>query len=455
MITVKYEFWSPTYIRRNPANVMKIGFLSKSRGLRNLGSRIFTVTRHFGMSPNRFNRRLEQYYKLVREAGCLPTFAITAVVLARHPEYIRKLSAGGVEFTIHGYMHIDYKVVDNRKMNEHFSEAIRVFNDCHIPFVGFRAPFLRINNNTSPILSELNFLYNSSQALWWPVDTGQYSEHIRDNLDLLLQFYTPLNADEYLSLPRFNDNLIELPVSIPDDEALIERLGITDPKKISDIWLDILEKTYHRGEMFNLSLHPERVEYCETSLLEVIKKARQYDAPVWIATLREVTEWWREKEKFAIDVKSVGEGSYRIKAICSERATLISKNCKISVPVKSWFDGYQQVLSTEFTLESSVAPIIGLSSNSNPAVIKYLESEGYIVDIHRKYPNYAIYLGEIKKFSHTDEKPLSEKIERAEVPLLRYWRWPDGARSVLSITGDIDSITLWDFALRIWESKFS
>ena len=259
---------------------MSLNFLSKSRGLRNLASRIITVTRRFGISPSKFNRRLWNFYQITHNTECFPTLAITAVVLARHPDYIKELSTNGVEFAVHGYVHIDYKVIKNKKKREHFSKAMDIFTHYQVPFVGLRAPFLRINENISPILSELGFLYNSSQALWWPViDMDRYSEYTRDNLDRLFQFYTPLNADKYPSLPRFNDRLIEIPVSIPDDEALIERLGITNPKAISDIWLDILAKIHHHGEMFNLSLHPERIEYCERSLHEVIKKAREYDPP--------------------------------------------------------------------------------------------------------------------------------------------------------------------------------
>ena len=435
---------------------MKIGFLSKSRGLRNLASRIITVTRRFGIFPGKFNRRLKKFFKITHSAKCLPTFAITAAVLARHPDFIKELSTHGVEFAVHGYVHIDYKVVTKKKTREHFNKAIEIFNDCQIPFAGFRAPFLRCNESASSILSELGFLYNSSQAMWWPVtDANQYSEYTRDNLDRLLQFYTPLNADKYLSLPRLNDGLIEIPVSIPDDEALIERLGITDPEKIRDIWLDILEKIHHRGEMFNLSLHPERIEYCEASLSDVIKKAGEYNPPMWITTLREVAEWWQEKSKFTFHIESKGGVEYQIKATCSDRATILVKNCQLSVPGKPWFNGYQQVTSRDFMLESPAPPVIGLSSRSNPIVIKYLESEGYLVDIHSIYENYGLYLGEIQGFTQADEKALSQRIEQSDVPFLRYWRWPNETRGALSVTGDIDSITLWDFALRILESKFS
>jgi len=44
-------------------------------------------------------------------------------------------------------------------------------------------------------------------------------------------------------------------------------------------------------------------------------------------------------------------------------------------------------------------------------------------------------------------------IEKAPGPLVRVWRWPDGARSALAATGDIDALTLRDFVVRSWETR--
>ena len=87
-------------------------------------------------------------------------------------------------------------------------------------------------------------------------------------------------------LTRFKDGFIEIPVSIPDDEAMVERLGITQGKDISAIWGDILQKTYDRGDLLTLQLHPERISLCETALNDTVKQSRRFDPPVWVATLR-------------------------------------------------------------------------------------------------------------------------------------------------------------------------
>jgi hypothetical protein len=45
------------------------------------------------------------------------------------------------------------------------------------------------------------------------------------------------------------------------------------------------------------------------------------------------------------------------------------------------------------------------------------------------------------------------RVEALDTPLLRFGVWPDRARAALSITGDIDSITIQDFFLRIVEAR--
>jgi hypothetical protein len=46
---------------------------------------------------------------------------------------------------------------------------------------------------------------------------------------------------------------------------------------------------------------------------------------------------------------------------------------------------------------------------------------------------------------------LVEQIEQMEAPLLHFGNWPDGSRAALAISGDVDSVTIQDFFLRIHE----
>jgi hypothetical protein len=428
-------------------------FLSKSRGTGNLIARIRAVLSRFGISPERFVRLLDRYSTVTRTLNCTPTFPIPAQILKRHPGLIRALCRRGVEMAVHGYIHTDYGVLPLEEQDKHFKKAVAIFNECRVSFTGFRAPFLRINDRTPRALSTNGFTYDSSYAINWDVlEKVEYPESCWEDYTRLIDFYQSKKAQDYLALPRPVDGYIEIPVSIPDDEAIVDRLNIIDGKEISRIWQGILAQSYARGELFNIQLHPERISFCESALVDVIQKAKELVPPVWIATLKEIAAWWREKDGFSFEISPSGGNRYRIKANCTGRATILIKKCRVDREAAEWADGYQSVGAGDFVLESPVRPVIGVGRDTSPAALEFLKSEGYPVERGEKSGNFSIYLDGLSSFGRADERPLAARIEQSAAPLLRYWRWPDRSRSAVSVTGDIDSITLMDFVLRIYEN---
>ena len=431
----------------------QVTFLSKSRGILNLFSRISTIISRFGVSPRKYENLLREYGKITNALGCIPTFPITAVTLKRHPDVVRELSQKGVDFAVHGFIHTDYGVLPMEAQLKHFREAIDTFNKCNIPYTGFRAPFVRTNDETFKALSEVGFLYDSSHVVHWDVlDVKKYPDGSWQEYERILDFYASQKAEYHLVLPTSIDGFIEIPMSMPDDEAMVERLGITAHQEIVEIWLEILEKSYNSGELFTLQLHPERIELCQGALKAIVQRARQLKPTVWITTLKEIAEWWRERGNFGLKITSLNDGKFNVKANCTDRATVLCKNCKVNAPVESWCENYQRVNTPDFTIESPIRPVIGVQEDANMAAVDFLRREGYIVEINSKPQECGIYLDNLRDFTNNDEKNLSLEIERMNSPVVRYWRWPDGNRSALSVTGDIDSITLFDFALRIIEN---
>jgi peptidoglycan/xylan/chitin deacetylase (PgdA/CDA1 family) len=393
---------------------------------------------------------MNRYNSITASLGCRPTFAITAVTLARHPHFIRKLSQQGVEFAVHGYIHTDYRSLPSEEQDRHFKKAIKTFSRCQVPFTGFRAPFLRINGKSPELLSNLGFQYDSSQTVHCDIiDKIKYPEQSWHAYEMVLDFYQPR---QYPALPRFTQGFVEIPVLIPDDDMLVDRLGITDSREITKIWQDIFRRTHSQGELFTVQLHPERIAFCESALIALLQQARESNPSVWVATLEEIAEWWKERNRFTFEINSQGDDRYRVKAHCSDRATVLLRNSQVNVPVSEWLDGYQSVTAREFVLQSPKRPVIGIDRDSSPEAVSFLQREGYIVESSTRPDNYGVYLSDLAHFRESDEKLLSREIERTGAPLLRYWRWPDQARSALSVTGDIDSITLIDFVLRILEN---
>ncbi len=415
--------------------------------------RVGTVFSRFGITSKRFEHRLNRYRAITEKLGCVPTFPLTPVTLKRHSALIRKLSEKGVEFAVHGYIHTDYSLISSKEQTRHFKKAVDAFRADQIPFEGFRAPYLRDSNKTPEVLSNLGFLYNSSHVIRWDViEEAKYPQKAWSEYSRLIDFYQARSAQDYLSLPRFTNNLVEIPVSIPDDEVIVDRLGITDGNEITKVWKAILEAAYSRGELFTVQLHPERISFYEIALEYILQQARELKPPIWVATLGEIAEWWQERDGFRLEVSSEGNEKYRVKADCSGRATLLSRNCQIDGPVAEWSSGYQSISAREFVVESPKHPVIGVGLDSSPEAISFLKREGFVVERSDQPENYGIYLNDLADFQTADEKPLCETIGRSDAPVLRYWRWPHQARSALAITGDIDSITLIDFVLRVFET---
>jgi len=428
--------------------------LSASRGVRPTFGRIANILYRFGLTSRKMEDKLNKYIGMTEKFNCFPTFAVTAVTLKRHPGLMNDLSERGVELAVHGYVHADHRLIPLERQRIHLRRAADAFETYGIPFKGFRAPYLRTNGSTLEALIELQFAYDSSQTIQWPViEESKYAGRRLVEYNRLRDFYKPCDAATYLSLPRSINGLLEIPVSIPDDEALVERLGITDEQEITQIWRAMLERTHASGELLVLQLHPERIQSCAGALGAVLEMSRKAKPPVWIAKLGEIAEWWKQRDKFNFEINNEGNGQWRVRANCSDKGTVLMKNCKADAPSTDWADGYTSVDARDFILESRVCPRIGVSPNSSEEAIRFLKGEGFVVEVGAQPESCGIYLGNLKSFNQSDERQISEAIRRSNAPLIRYWRWGEKAKSALAITGDIDAITLVDFVMRLVEVR--
>jgi hypothetical protein len=100
-----------------------------------------------------------------------------------------------------------------------------------------------------------------------------------------------------------------------------------------------------------------------------------------------------------------------------------------------------------FTVRASQRPVIGASPDTAPELVDFLRQQGYALEISREGHRYAFYFDQ-PEFTAEQERTVLAWIEGAKRPLVRLGRWPDGARSALAVTGDIDALTLWDYGLR-------
>jgi len=433
----------------------------RGKGFRKLLSRGTRILQRYGLTAAKVDREMDRFVDLLHRFECGATWPITTVALKRNPEIIEGYQAQGIEFAVHGYRHEDYSQLSAAEQLTELRQARRVFEQVGVQLQGFRSPYLRWNEDTRTALRQEGLIYDSSQGLAWDVLDGQRTaayEHV-------LGFYGALPAADYPSLPGLEGDLVCIPYSLPDDEALVERLDLETQTEKGDIWLKVLRHTYELGELFTLGLHPERTTLCLEPLEAVLTRARQLEPAVWIARLDEIARWWRSRAEAVVEVTDAADGGLRLTVEGPGGVTVLARSVEVDASTIPWADGYRHVRAATFTVRAPLRPFIGLAPDASPRLASFLRQQGYIVEtsncrgaptdvvlstnvVCSQSPNSYSHYFDQTEFAPEHERPLLVKIEKSDRPLVRLGRWPDGARSALAVTGDIDALTVWDYASR-------
>lgn len=430
-------------MRSSAQKTNPIAIAIQGKGFSNFLRRGVSITQRYGPTPGKMHRALDRFTALLRRYECPATFPITALALRRHPQWIQQYAAEGFEFAIHGHRHVDHAQLSLAEHLDALAQAQRICEDAEIAARGFRGPYLHATADTLTALRQHNLAYDSSQGLAWDVLDDHETPAYRDGL----KFYGALSAEVYPSVPVLADGLVRMPYSLPDDEALIERLTFETPAQMAAPWLAILDRTHAQGELFVLGLHPERIAACEGALEAILRAARRRDPPVWIARLDEIADWWRARAATRVEMTRIGEDQIHLAVNGPPGTTVLIRAVQVAAPTTPWAGGYRQVTASSFTIRAESSPFIGLSTETPPVLVDFLRQQGYIVQISPPPHRYTYYIDQTT-FTAEDQRPLLAEIEGTAMPLVRLSRWPNGARSALAVTGDIDALTLWDYGLR-------
>ena len=133
---------------------------------------------------------------------------------------------------------------------------------------------------------------------------------------------------------------------------------------------------------------------------------------------------------------------------CTQRATILSRGLDLSG--ETWAGNYRCVKERRIDLPVGIRPFIGLSKSTPRHISLFLKDQGYILDLSDQASRCATYLEPVVLENLKSEVELVEYIEKMDTPLLRFWRWPDGYKSALCISGDLDALTLWDYMTRLY-----
>jgi peptidoglycan/xylan/chitin deacetylase (PgdA/CDA1 family) len=214
-----------------------------------------TILRSFYWNtiPSNYNS-IKNLSSLLNEHNAKFTFFITGNLAKSHKDFINNLKDNGNEIASHGFLHNSYTKMPLDKAREDLMKSINEFRDIGINVEGFRAHNLDFTKKQFPILKGTGIKYTSSGVAY------NFQGH-----------YT--NAEKYTpGIHKIAGDIIELPISAPDDWNPIVLNGIIDNDKLFDMW----KKYLTPGNVF--LLHPIRMGHKKyIGVLERLLKASKYD----------------------------------------------------------------------------------------------------------------------------------------------------------------------------------
>jgi len=417
------------------------------RGVGYVSGRAATLLRRYGLTPSKAADRVESCIALLAESGCAPTLPTPGRVVERYPQFIRHLQDAGAEIAVHGYDHVDLAAYPPAEASEQLVRAAQAFARHGIEVYGFRCPYLSCTDNLLNALPKGIFDYSSNKAIRWDVISTD-ARNATTTSDVLRRLYKPRSALDVVCTPRTGSSMVEIPVCLPDDLELHDGLQL-GPEGMTQAWSRILHRTHQRGELFDLLFHPELAWHCQHPFAIVLDEATRLHPPVWIARLRGISSWWREKSGFAMAISHISAGLH-ISFTCSERATILVRGLDTRGLERVWDGAYYRLRVKALDVPAEPRPFVGLSADAAKQVAPFLREQGYILDTGETAADCGTYISASTLARLTSEVQLIDFIEASTGPLVRYWRWPGGSKSAMCVTGDLDALTLLDYASRLF-----
>ena len=414
--------------------------LLNSKGKANLPGRALQICRRFGLTSRKITKDLHFLLEIARRYGREPTIFLTADILDREGDLIRRVSENGAQFGVHGNYHIDFASLSPDSQSKAIAAAVDKFRKHGVPVNGFRSPFLRYNDDTARAVKQNGLSWASHSVMF--IQPGTWIQRIHASKraqNLINGFYVQEPHEKTPSLPSWGQHCLQIPVSLPDDELLVDRLAIREPNEIATVWTDMLNITNANGELLNLLLHPERRSIVAESLEALLQHAA-HTPGLWTAPLNDIARWWQERAAFTFTIDQISSISHRITPLCTPRAAvLIQEPGGTRRTANLSNDG-------SFSLNSSLRPTIHMPLDFCDRQTPCLANEGFVVE-RDSDPSTCSFA--LTGTCARNVRSLLAGLNGAKGPLVTYGRWPKPYASALCFSIDLDAFTLLDFVRRL------
>jgi hypothetical protein len=236
-------------------------------------------------------RTLELLRRPERELGYRSSWNFVPLRYQVPAGVISGLQAEGCEVGVHGLMH-DGRDLGSARLLAKRLPAMREYAS-RWQAVGFRSPATQRRWEWMP---RLGFDYDSSYS-----DTDPYEPQ-------------PGGCCSYL--PYFNQGMVELPITLPQDHTIFSILQKPD----GAVWINKAQFLRERHGMVLALTHPDYAHDSRVSLgYRALLEAFHNDSTVWHALPREVAAWWRQRG--CSEVRPAGDG-WRIEGPAAARGRI-------------------------------------------------------------------------------------------------------------------------------------
>jgi peptidoglycan/xylan/chitin deacetylase (PgdA/CDA1 family) len=233
-------------------------------------------------------RRMELLREPERQLGLRSSWNLVPQRYRTDPAVVQALKVDGCEVGVHGLRH-DGRDLGSRRLLRRRLPAMRRAAD-RWGAVGFRSPATQRNWAWMP---DLGFEYDTSST-----DTDPYE---------------PQPGGCCTVLPFFNRDLVELPITLPQDHTLFTILALPD----GELWCDKARRIRELGGMALVLTHPDyAIDQHAADAYRALLDRYGTDPTAWHALPREVAQWWRLRAQSSLRYTA---GEWRIDGPAADR----------------------------------------------------------------------------------------------------------------------------------------